>query len=143
MENKEKRFPDIRKSLLLNARLQKVWETVATKEGLESWLMPNDFEAKVGHKFTMKTPYGPQPCQVLELDPPHLLSFSWGAFGWRVTFQLKEQDGKTALTLIHAGWGEADQEIPGVGETMQTVYQRMDGGWEGVVLPKLREVAEA
>jgi uncharacterized protein YndB with AHSA1/START domain len=143
MENKAKSLPDIRKTLILNASIQKVWETVATQEGIQSWFMPNDFEAKLGHRFTLETPYGPQPCQVLELDPPHLLTFSWGEFGWRVTFQLKELEGKTEFTLIHAGWGEADQIIPESGETMETVRKRMDGGWEGIVLQKLREVAEA
>lgn len=143
MENKEKRFPDIRKSLLLNARLQKVWETVATKEGLESWLMPNDFEAKVGHKFTMKTPYGPQPCQVLELDPPLSSFFFLGSVRLAGHYSVKRAGWKNGVDLDPCRLGRG-----GSGDSRRRgddaeVHQRMEGGWEGVVLPKLREVAEA
>jgi uncharacterized protein YndB with AHSA1/START domain len=140
--NNQNKVPDIRKTAVFNAPIQKVWEAVATSEGIAAWFMPNDFEPKVGHEFTLQTPFGPSPCKVLELDPPHHLSFSWDTFGWRVSFELKELDGKTEFTLIHSGWGEPDEIIPKSGETHSVIRNRMDNGWEALVNEKLRKVVE-
>lgn len=136
-------LPIIRHTTVFQASIQRVWEAVSTSEGIAAWFMPNDFQPKVGHEFTLQTPFGPQPCKVLELDPPHRLSFAWGEFGWRVSFELKELEGKTQFTLIHSGWGEPDEIIPGSGLTHAMARNRMDHGWKSKVTENLREVVEA
>jgi hypothetical protein len=60
--------------------------------------MPNDFEQKNGHEFTIQSPFGLSPCKVLELNPLHGLSFSWGEIVWQVSFELKSLDDKTEFT---------------------------------------------
>ncbi|GAB7386272.1 SRPBCC domain-containing protein [Bacillaceae bacterium] len=135
------KVPDIRKTAVFNAPIEKVWEAVATSEGIAKWFMPNDFTPKAGHAFTLQSPFGPSPCKVLELEPPNRLSFSWGD-GWRVTFELKELDGKTEFTLIHSGWGEPDEIIPGPHETHAVIRNRMDKGWDQIVNEKLRKAVE-
>lgn len=89
----------------------------------------------------MRTPYGPTPCKVLELEPPHRLSFSWGEL-WQVSFELKDVGGKTQFTLIHSGWGAPEEEMPGTGEKQAVVRDRMDNGWESIVLQELRKVVD-
>ncbi|OYD07460.1 SRPBCC family protein [Paludifilum halophilum] len=140
-ENDHDRLPDIRKTVLFHAPIQKVWEAVSTSEGIVAWFMPNDFKPEVGHKFTLQSPFGPSPCKVLELDPPYRLSFSWDS-GWYVSFELKERDGKTEFTLTHSGWGKPDEIIPGPSETHSVIRNRMDYGWESIVNEKLRQVVE-
>ncbi|AIE61142.1 SRPBCC family protein [Bacillus methanolicus] len=139
--NQPSKVPDIRKTTVFNAPIHKVWEAVATTEGIAAWFMPNNFEPKVGYEFTLQSPFGPSPCKVLELDPPYRLSFSWDK-SWRVSLELKELEGKTEFTLIHSGWGDPDEIIQKAGETNSVIRNRMNDGWDSIVNNKLRKVVE-
>lgn len=135
--------PEIRKQTIFNANIDKVWSAVATQEGINSWFMPNDFKQELGSEFTIQSPFGPQECKVLELDPPNKLVFSWGVFGWQVSFELKDVDGKTEFTLIHSGWGPQDEFVPGpANKTHLDIRNTMNGGWESIVNERLRGVVE-
>ena len=77
---------------------EKIWRTLTTGELVARWLMPNDFVASVGHRFTFRTrPMGDWDgivsCEVLACDPPKLLRYSWKggadsnpAYGSRLDF---------------------------------------------------------
>ncbi len=134
--------PEIRKNVVLNANIQKVWDAVSTSEGISTWFMPNDFKQELGSEFTIQSPFGPMLCKVLELDPPKKLSFFWGQTGWEVSFELKDLEDKTEFTLIHKGWGEPDEKIPGPGLTNAEIRERMNIGWESIVNNNLRKVVE-
>ena len=133
---------DIKQTLVFDAPIQKVWATVSTSEGIESWFMPNDFEPKVGHEFHVQSPFGPSPCKVLEVDEPNKISFSWDTDGWVVSFLLKDLDGKTEFTLIHAGWKAPDTVLPKANEKSSVVRERMNFGWVKIVNEGLRKVVE-
>ncbi|MDV7764885.1 SRPBCC domain-containing protein [Peribacillus sp. CSMR9] len=141
MENQHT-LQDIKKTVILEAPIQKVWDTVSTAEGIASWFMPNDFQPKVGHEFHVQSPFGPSPCKVTELDAPHRLSFSWDTDGWFISFILKELDGKTEFTLIHGGWKEPETILPKPNEKSSVIRDRMDHGWEQLVHAKLKKVVE-
>lgn len=135
--------PEIRKTAVFQATIEKVWNAVSTAEGIEAWFMPNDFKAELGSEFTIQSPFGPTPCKVLKLEAPKLLVFSWGEAGWEVTFELKDLGDKTEFTLIHGGWGEPDAIVPGgPGMTNAQSRERMNGGWESIVNERLRKVVE-
>jgi uncharacterized protein YndB with AHSA1/START domain len=121
-------LPDICRTMVFQAPIQKVWEAVSTSEGLAAWFMPNDLQPVVGHEFHLNAgPYGMSPCKVIEVDPPHRLSFRWGK-DWTVTFELKElNEQQTEFTLIHSGW-DADK-VTEFGESHTIVRDRMDQGW--------------
>ncbi|PYI51939.1 SRPBCC family protein [Paenibacillus flagellatus] len=124
------RLPDIRQTITLNAPIRKVWDAVATSEGIAAWFMPNDFRPEPGYEFTLEAgPFGKSPCKVTELDPPRRLSFSWGK-DWTLTFELIETGDKTEFTLIHSGWS-ADQ-VTEFGEPHTVVRERMEQGWSGI-----------
>lgn len=129
------------KTVVLNAPIQKVWEKVSTAEGISTWFMENDFKPEVGYEFTIQSPFGPSPCKVLEVDPPHKLSFSWDVDGWVVTFLLKEIDNQTEFTLIHGGWDQIDT-ITKAGQDSSVIRERMNGGWESIVKERLKKVVE-
>ncbi|MBT2647346.1 SRPBCC domain-containing protein [Bacillus sp. ISL-34] len=141
MENQHT-LQDIKKTVILEAPIQKVWDSVSTAEGIASWFMPNDFQPKVGHEFHVQSPFGPSPCKVMELDAPHRLSFSWDTDGWVITFILKELDGKTEFTLIHGGWKEPETILPKPNEKSSVIRDRMDHGWEQIVHAKLKKAVE-
>ncbi|WP_053220091.1 SRPBCC family protein [Virgibacillus senegalensis] len=133
---------DIKQSVILNAPIEKVWKTVSSAEGLETWFMPNDMKAIPGHEFHVQSPFGPSPCKVLEVEEPHFLSFSWDTDGWIVSFYLEETDGKTAFTLVHSGWKEPDAILPKPNEKSDVIRERMNNGWQNIVSNRLREVVE-
>ncbi|CAH0297021.1 MULTISPECIES: SRPBCC family protein [Peribacillus] len=141
MENQHT-LQDIKKTVILEAPIQQVWDTVSTAAGIASWFMPNDFQPKVGHEFHVQSPFGPSPCKVTELDAPHRLSFSWDTDGWFISFILKELDGKTEFTLIHGGWKEPETILPKPNEKSSVIRDRMDHGWEQIVHAKLKKVVE-
>src|SRR5215472_8555490 len=73
----------IRKEVFLPHPPEDVWAALTDPQALAEWLMPNNFEPTVGRKFSfhvdpMPGPYsGGSACEVLEVDPPHRLSYSW------------------------------------------------------------------
>jgi uncharacterized protein YndB with AHSA1/START domain len=140
-EQSNAKLPDIRKTVTFNAPIEKVWRAVATPEGIASWYMQNDFQPVLGHRFVLHTPFGPVPCEVLELGAPRRLSFSWGD-SWRISVDLKEVDSKTELTLVHSGWGAPDEIIPEAQAPNSTIHARMNDGWEPILNEGLRRVVE-
>lgn len=138
----ENTLQDIKKTVILEAPIQKVWDTVSTAEGIASWFMPNDFQPKVGHEFHVQSTFGPSPCKVTELDAPHRLSFSWDTDGWFISFLLKEVDGKTEFTLIHGGWKEPDTILTKPNEKSSVIRDRMNHGWEQIVNQGLKKAVE-
>jgi len=137
----KKNIPDIVKTVVLNASIQKVWEKVSTAEGISAWFMENDFKAEEGHEFTIQSPFGPSPCKVLEVEPPYKLSFLWDVDGWVVTFLLKEINNQTEFTLIHGGWDHIET-VTKAGQESSNIRERMNGGWEAIVKEKLKKVVE-
>lgn len=136
--NNNTEMPQIEKVVILKTNKDKVWDAVSTSEGIKSWWMPNDFEAKLGKEFTLYAgEFGESPCKVTELNPKDNLSFNWGK-DWKITFKLKKlDDNTTEFTLIHSGWDE--QKETEFGQPHPVVQGFMDDGWDEIVkieLPK-------
>ena len=96
-----------------------VWDALTRREALATWLMPNDFEPRVGHRFTFHIApqhgwSGSVECLVIELDAPHRVAYTWrGGQGQPetiVTFTLKPGEGGTFLRLEHTGFVEGDSQ---------------------------------
>jgi uncharacterized protein YndB with AHSA1/START domain len=111
---------------------QKVWRALTDSSALAQWLMPNDFEARVGHKFQFRTKPAPGfdgivNCEVLELDPPKRLVYSWsgGGLETRVVWVLEGFSGGTRLRLDHTGF----QGLRG-----WMVSRMLDKGWRSKIL---------
>ena len=136
------KLQDIKQTVILEAPMQKVWATVSTSDGIASWFMPNDFEAKVGHEFHVQSPFGPSPCKVLEVEEPNKISFTWDTDGWVVSFLLKDLGDKTEFTLIHGGWKYPDAIAPKANEKQSVIRERMEYGWVKIVNVGLRTVVE-
>ncbi|CAG5082982.1 YndB, Activator of Hsp90 ATPase 1 family protein [Thermobacillus xylanilyticus] len=128
----QKTLPEIRKVVVLDAPIEKVWKAVATSKGIAGWWMDNTFEPVVGHEFVLHTGhFGDSPCKVTEVDPPRRVGFDWGK-DWHITFELKAlEDGKTEFTLIHSGWDPG--KVTEFGQPHPVVRGIMDGGWEKIV----------
>jgi uncharacterized protein YndB with AHSA1/START domain len=93
--------------------VDRVWAALTSSEALGAWFMPNDFKPVVGHRFTFRTRParamgfdGIVRCEVLELDPPSRMVWSWagGNINTTVTFTLEESAGGTRLRMHQVGF---------------------------------------
>jgi uncharacterized protein YndB with AHSA1/START domain len=94
--------------------VEKVWRSLTNPEALRVWLMDNDFEPRIGRRFILRgrdVPAGWRgwiECEVLEINSPHRMVWSWssneGDVPSRLQFDLQElEGGATRLTLRHTG----------------------------------------
>jgi uncharacterized protein YndB with AHSA1/START domain len=114
---------------LLPHPVEEVWAALTDADAITDWLMATtDFKPAVGSRFRMKTQRlsttGWVDAEVLELDPPHRMVWSWSANDGNrpttVTFELAPMDAtSTRLTLKHAG------------EIDPTVGRILRDGWPG------------
>jgi uncharacterized protein YndB with AHSA1/START domain len=92
--------------------IEAVWAALADPAALAVWLMPNDFEPRVGKRCTFRGEptsewRGWMDCEVLALEPPSRMVWSWRSTEdgplTQVTFDLRTVAGGTELTLVHSG----------------------------------------
>lgn len=92
---------------------ERVWQVITNRRALAVWLMENDFEPRVGHKFRFQMEAQPGKdntiyCEVIKLDEPRSLSYTWtGNFMCQqtvVTWTLLAVEGGTKLQLEHTGF---------------------------------------
>lgn len=112
---------------------ERVWRALTDPKALAAWLMPNDFAPVMGHHFTFRAP--PQPwfdgvvrCEVLVVEPPRQLSYSWQGGPMRsptiVTWTLESVPEGTRVRLVHAGFA-------GVGGRIVRLI--LGNGWRGLL----------
>ena len=89
----------------------KIWRALTQGALIEEWLMTNDFEPVVGHRFSFRATPAPNwngviDCEVLEVEPPARLSYSWGTLGMEsvVAWTLTPSDGGTYLRMEQSGF---------------------------------------
>lgn len=111
----------------LKSPIARVWHALTDSATLAKWMLfkLNDFRPVVGHAFQFQEApgwTGVVDCEVIEVDQPHRLSYTWVSGGEStlqnstvVTWTLTEADGGvTRLHLEQSGFGsEAKQEIGG------------------------------
>jgi uncharacterized protein YndB with AHSA1/START domain len=123
----------------------RVWQVLTDPAALAQWLMPNDFEPRVGHRFTFRTDPVPGTdfdgiveCEVLVLEPPHLMRISWAGgpgLDTTVTWRLEPEGTGTRLFLDHEGF---ESGHPG----QQFARQVMGDGWRSHIMARFRTLLE-
>ena len=110
---------------------EKIWRALTQPHLIEEWLMNNDFNPVVDHRFNLRGDWGTVECQVLEVEPNRSLSYTWAAMGLEsvVTWTLTPTRTGTQLRMEQAGF-RPDQE---------QAYQGAKFGWRQF-FGKLEEV---
>lgn len=102
---------------VLPGPIERVWDYLTESDLRRQWLASGDMASKVGADFELTwrndeltNPPGKRPegfgdqhsavCRLLEYDPPHILSYTFGKHG-EVTFTLAPQGDEVLLTLVH------------------------------------------
>jgi uncharacterized protein YndB with AHSA1/START domain len=122
---------------------EKIWRALTQGPLIAEWLMRNDFEAIVGHKFNFRAApvlgwNGVTDCEVLEMIPPQRLAYSWNASGEQapdglktiVTWTLARREKGTHVRMEQSGFRPQDE----------AGYRGMGGGWPRI-LGRLEQVS--
>lgn len=112
---------DVSLDFQFKSSIEQVWNALTDSDTLVKWVWDNDFKPVMGHKFQFWTKPsewwdGIVDCKVLEVDEPHILSYTWVSAGERtiVTWTLKKgSDGTIHLHLHQTGFSEVTRTLEG------------------------------
>ncbi len=114
---------------------EKIWRALTTSDLVAEWLMKNNFQPVVGHKFQFRaTPVpgwsGVTNCEVIAVDPHRLLAYRWGdgtesesGLQTVVTWTLMPTAHGTLVRMEHSGFRPQDEGG----------YKGMGGGWPRIL----------
>lgn len=114
---------------------QKIWRALTQAPMIAEWLMENDFQPVVGHRFQFRAKPAPgwsgvTNCEVLEVDEPSRLVYRWGdrtesdsGLSTIVTWTLTPNDEGTHVRMEQSGFRPEDERG----------YQGMGSGWPHIV----------
>lgn len=123
---------------------EKVWRALTEGALMAEWLMQNDFQPVVGHRFNFRAPPMPQwngvvDCEVLAVEPQRRLAYSWNASGAEaaaglttvVTWTLTPTRSGVLLRLEQSGFRPEEEAN----------YQGANYGWQRFLAALERVVA--
>lgn len=116
---------------------EKIWRALTQGPLLEEWLLPNDFQPVVGHRFTFRA--NPVPgwdglidAEVLVVEPNARLSYVWAALGLKtvVAWTLTPAPAGTHVRMEHSGFrSETDANFKGA----TNGWQKFIGNLENIL----------
>lgn len=133
----------IRRSITIQAPIDRVWAYLTERDKIAAWLMPNTFAPVAGRHFTMDCPPGigsgaPVECEITELQPPTAtgarLAYTWTIdqplIETLLTIDLTATGDATRLDLEHSGWQK-------LGPEDGYVRDRHEQGWDRILSQRL------
>ncbi|MBC2886255.1 SRPBCC domain-containing protein [Ochrobactrum sp. CM-21-5] len=100
---------------------ERIWRALTQPHLIEEWLMKNDFQPRIGHRFELRADWGSVACEVLEVEPNRTLVYSWEANGLEsmVTWTLAPSATGTILRMEQSGFSTGQEQF----------YQGAKAGW--------------
>jgi uncharacterized protein YndB with AHSA1/START domain len=101
---------------------EKLWRALTQPHLIEEWLMKNDFDLVVGHRFNLRGEWGGVlACEVLAVEPLKTLSYSWNhahadpSYNLQsvVTFTLTPTSTGTHLRMEQSGFQPGQKQAYG------------------------------
>ena len=116
---------------------EKIWRALTQGPLLKEWLMDNDFQPVVGHRFNFRSTPMPNwngiiDSEVMVVEPNKKLSYSWNSMGLVsvVVWTLMATSGGTLVRMEQSGF-RPDQEANYQGANYG--WRKFIGGLERVV----------
>ena len=108
---------------------EKVWRALTEPHLIEEWLMKNDFQPVVGHRFKLRGEWGGiLDCEVLAVEPNKKLSYTWDHAHDDPAFSLKSV---VTLTLTPTGSGtHLRMDQAGFRPEQRQAFGGARAGWE-------------
>jgi uncharacterized protein YndB with AHSA1/START domain len=101
---------------------EKLWRALTQPHLIEEWLMKNNFDLSVGHKFQLRGEWGGiLDCEVLTIEPHETLSYTWDfanddplySLKSVVTFTLTPTETGTRLCVEQSGFRPEQKQAYG------------------------------
>lgn len=112
---------------------EKVWRALTQQHLIAEWLMANDFEPTVGHKFNLRWENngmsGVIDAQVRTIEPHRILAYTWSSMGVHtlVTLTLTPTASGTHLRMEQSGFAAGrTQNIEGARWGWTNFLSRLD-----------------
>ena len=104
---------------------EKIWRALTQPHLIEDWLMKNDFEPVVGHRFNLRADWGAVDCRVTAVEPNKTLSYTWAAYGLEsvVTWTLTATSAGTRLRMEQSGFRPDQHQF----------HEGAKGGWNSTL----------
>lgn len=108
---------DVYHEIVYPHALERVWRALTDSSELAAWLMDNDIEPRIGHRFTFRE--APDPplfsgivyCEITDCRPCTHLAYTWSSppnlQETLVSFTLTPVEHGTRLVLTHTGFSES------------------------------------
>ena len=115
--------------------IEKVWTALTDARTLAKWMIfkENNFKPLVGHKFQFRTEPnqwwdGIVHCEVLEVEAPHRLAYTWVSGGEEttVTWTLIQVDDRTTHVHLDQTGFKADQAFSGAMYGWQSMASELE-----------------
>jgi uncharacterized protein YndB with AHSA1/START domain len=112
---------------------EKVWQALTDRQILNIWMMSNNFEPLLGHKFKFESNSlsGIKTiiyCEVVELEEPKRLAYTWQdemtSEPSLVIWTLNSVEGGTQVKLSHQQIGYASTVISGIDTNLKQINTR-------------------
>ena len=115
---------------------EKIWRALTQGPLIGQWLMSNDFQAIVGHRFRFRAACQPHwngltDCEVLVVEPHTRLSYSWNASGDEAATGLKTVVTWTLTQTRHGAFVRVEQA--GFRPEEEANYQGAHCGWQRII----------
>ena len=108
---------------------ERIWRALTQPHLIEAWLMKNDFQAVVGHRFNLRGDWGGVlDCEVLAIEPNKTLSYTWNFAHDDAAYDLKSVVTFT-LTPTRTGT-HLRMEQSGFRPDQPQAYQGAKHGWQ-------------
>jgi uncharacterized protein YndB with AHSA1/START domain len=95
---------------------EKIWRALTQGALIKQWLMDNDFQPVVGHKFQFRATPAPGwngiiDSEVLVIEPNQKLSYTWGTMGHatHVVWTLAATESGTLVRMEQSGFAPGQE----------------------------------
>jgi uncharacterized protein YndB with AHSA1/START domain len=107
---------------------ERIWRALTQPHLIAEWLMKNDFNADVGHRFNLRGDWGGVlDCEVLAVEPNKTLSYTWNHTHADAAFNL---ESVVTFTLTPKGTGtHLRMEQSGFRPDQKQAYGGAKAGW--------------
>jgi uncharacterized protein YndB with AHSA1/START domain len=110
---------------------KKIWNAISKADEIGKWFLKADFKVEVGYNYTFTHEDTKIRGEVLEVDEPTKLVYTWEVEGSgvasTVTWMLEEKGDETELIIEHISEGDADEN-----PAINPMFMEFQKDWENV-----------